>query len=342
MISQISGRIVQRTDTGVLIDVHGLCYEVLIPAAILRTLDGQVGPDGTVRLVTFHYHHVEPSRATPILIGFTNEVEREFFEQFITVSGVGPRAALRAISQPIPLIARAIDEEDAEFLKRLPGIGPQRAKEIIAKLQGKVGKFGLLQTATTTATTVSASQHDVAEEALAILQQLQYKPAEAKAMIERALGRLPQAATAEELLNEVYRQRASAQRGFTLLELLAVVVMLGILAAIALPSYQRSIERSRGAEATTTLGLIYSGYLAWRDRTSGIAPSPALPTPPWNALGMEDPNPETRFFDFSVSEITPGSTPPQYQAVATRRTNRGALLILNLETGGYTRRDPPY
>ncbi|OGX41389.1 MAG: hypothetical protein A3C53_03270 [Omnitrophica WOR_2 bacterium RIFCSPHIGHO2_02_FULL_68_15] len=211
MISQISGRIVQRTASGLLIDVHGLCYEVLVPAAILQALDGQTAADGTIRLYTFHYHHVEPSRAMPMLIGFTHEIEREFFERFITVSGVGPKAALRAISQPIPLIARAIDEGDLEFLRRLPGIGPQRAKEIVAKLQGKVGKYGLLQT--TTAPMPVGDETDAAAEALAILLQLQYKLSEAKVMIQQARQRLPGAVTAEDLLNEVYRQRAVARAG---------------------------------------------------------------------------------------------------------------------------------
>ena len=211
MISQISGRVVQRSETALLIEVQGLCYEVFVPAVILQSLNGSAMADGTIRLHTFHYHHVEPSRAIPILIGFTNEVEREFFERFITVSGVGPKAALRALSMPIPMIARAIDEGDLEFLRRLPGIGPQRAKEVVAKLQGKVGKFGLLQTSTTVTTKDDAP--DVVEEALAILQQLQYKPAEAKAMVQKASERLPAAATAEELLNEVYRQRSVARRG---------------------------------------------------------------------------------------------------------------------------------
>lgn len=213
MISQITGRVVQRTEQGILIDVQGLCYEVFVPAAILQSLDGQLGSDGTVRLFTFHYHHVEPSRAIPILIGFTHEIEREFFERFITVSGVGPKAALRAISQPIPLIAQAIDEGDVQFLRRLPGIGPQRAKEIVAKLQGKVGKFGLLPTTEAFQESVVPSRADVAAEALEILLQLQYKPAEAKVMVQKAMERLPSAATAEDLLNEVYRQRSTVKVG---------------------------------------------------------------------------------------------------------------------------------
>ncbi|MBI4313419.1 MAG: prepilin-type N-terminal cleavage/methylation domain-containing protein [Candidatus Omnitrophica bacterium] len=252
MISQIAGKVVQRRLQGLLIDVQGLCYEVFIPAAILQSLDGQTSPHAEIRLYTFHYHQIEPSRATPVLIGFTNEVEQEFFEQFITVSGVGPKAALRAISKPIPHIARAIDQGDVEFLKSLPGIGTQRAKEIVAKLQGKVGKFGLLPDHEIP---LAPGKEDVAQEALAILTQLQYKPAEAKTMIQMALERIPAVATAEELLNEVYRQRSSARRGFTLIELLMAVIVIGLLMTFAVPNYRRRIERARGAEAYGTAAI---------------------------------------------------------------------------------------
>src|SRR4029077_4236465 len=86
----------------------------------------------------------DPSKSIPILIGFSNRIEKEFFERFITVSGVGPKAAVKALKPPIPDIAEAIDAGDLPFLKSLPGIGEQRAKEIIAKLQGKMGKFSLM------------------------------------------------------------------------------------------------------------------------------------------------------------------------------------------------------
>jgi holliday junction DNA helicase RuvA len=205
MISRISGTLIERKSSTALVECNGVTYEVLIPVSINKTLENHISDDGKLKLITFHYHHMEPSRSVPILIGFTNEIEREFFERFITVSGIGPKAAVRALNQPIPLIARAIDDGNVELLKSLPGIGNQRAKEIVAKLQGKVGKYALLPDEDGLP---QAGTPDAATEAMEVLLQLQYKEPEAQKMIKAALSRQPDLNSAEEILNEVYKQRA--------------------------------------------------------------------------------------------------------------------------------------
>ncbi len=206
MISSISGKIKRKTEECLFIDVNGIVYEVLIPKGVMNVLENNLFPDGNIELVTYHYLHVEPSRSKPILIGFLNEVEKEFFEQFITVSGVGPKAAVRALSLSISVIAEAIDTADLGFLRSLPGIGEQRAREIVAKLQGKVGKFCLIQDRIEKKAS-SPVKGDIQEEAMAVLLQLQYKRAEAKEMIKKALEANPQIDSAEEILNQVYRQK---------------------------------------------------------------------------------------------------------------------------------------
>ncbi len=207
MITRISGKIIKKGNNYLNIEIGGLCYEVLVPSTVMQPLEESIPADGTISLITYHSLQVEPSRSTPVLIGFLNDVEKEFFEIFITVSGIGPRAALKALNKPISAIAKAIDEADVEFLRSLPGIGPQRAREIIAKLQNKVGKFGLIQDGELRQQ--EAKTKDIEEEALAVLTQLEYKKPEALTMIKKALERNADIQTTEELLNEVYKQKKS-------------------------------------------------------------------------------------------------------------------------------------
>lgn len=211
MICRLRGIVRERNDMSLILDVNGVSYYVLVPPSIMHKLPDKTSEQDEVELVTFHYQQLEVGKGFPILIGFTNEVEREFFERFITVSGVGPKAALRALTMPIPTIAQAIDDGDLALLKSLPGIGEQRAKEIVAKLQGKVGKFALIQGQAYSKASEGSEPTDIEEEAVSVLLQLEYHKHEAKEMVKAALTRNPKLKTAEELLNEVYRQRLHAQ-----------------------------------------------------------------------------------------------------------------------------------
>ena len=204
MISRITGLVKEKGPNYLVLDLGGLSYEVFIPACVMQGIDTAMGSDGRVSLLTYHYYQVDQAKSIPILIGFLSQVEKDFFEIFITVSGIGPRAALKALNKPISLIAKAIDEGDLVSLKSLPGIGEQRAKEIVAKLQNKVGKFGLIQDRTLKEKTVAKN---ISEEALDVLLQLEYKRSEALGMIKKVLEINSQVNTTEELLNLVYKQK---------------------------------------------------------------------------------------------------------------------------------------
>jgi Holliday junction DNA helicase RuvA len=206
MISRITGKISEKGDNYIVLDLGGIGYDVFVPVCVMQRIDESCGTDGRITMLTYHYHQVEQSKSVPILIGFLSQVEKDFFEIFITVSGIGPRAALRALNRPISSIARAIDEGDLGFLKSLPGIGEQRAKEIVAKLQNKVGRFGLIRDHQPARI---SSARGISEEALDVLLQLQYKRQEAAAMIEKVLDSNRQVNTTEELLNLVYKQTRS-------------------------------------------------------------------------------------------------------------------------------------
>jgi len=203
MISEISGKIKRKKESSVIIDCNGISYEILVPPAVMKSMDSAKAADGSINFITYHYYQMDPSKAMPVLVGFLNEIEREFFEQFIKVSGVGPKAACKALTLSFSTIAGAIDNGDMAMLKTLPGIGEQKAREIIAKLQGKVGKFCLIQDSY--AKDSPGIKEDIKEEALNVLLQLQYKRSEAKEMIENAIKRSDRISSCEDILNEVYK-----------------------------------------------------------------------------------------------------------------------------------------
>ena len=205
MIAQISGKVVRQNTNSLFLDVSGICYEVFIPTAIIQRIGNTLASDAMLTLTTYHYYNIEPSKSIPILIGFLNDIEKDFFQAFISVSGIGPRAALKALAMPFSTIAKAIDEGDVSFLKSLPGIGQQRAREIVAKLQGKVGKYGLIQDEGFKKTQERPSNIEL--EAIEVLVQLQYKRQEAKEMVQRAKERAEHITNTEDLLNEVYKHK---------------------------------------------------------------------------------------------------------------------------------------
>jgi len=209
VIAKLAGQLVEKGENSLVINVHGVYYDVMVPVSVMQRVGEAVDADGNMQLIIYHYIQISPSSGTPMLIGFLNEVERDFFQRFITVSGIGPRAAVKALNKPISQIAQAIDKGDQAFLKTLPGIGNQKAKEIIAKLQGKVGKYGLIQDRVAMPISVAARVADWQEEALTVLLQLQYKKQEAVEMIRKALERSKDIQTTEELLNEIYKQRTT-------------------------------------------------------------------------------------------------------------------------------------
>ena len=144
MIVKMSGIISKFNDGSLYLDHNGIVYEIFVSPSHLERLRARA-VDSAVTLSIYHCIQGSPggSNFMPVLIGFQNELDKSFFEKIISVSGIGPRQAIKSLSVPISEIASAIENEDIAFLKRLPGLGPQKAKNIIAKLKGKVGIFAL-------------------------------------------------------------------------------------------------------------------------------------------------------------------------------------------------------
>lgn len=62
----------------------------------------------------------------------------------------------------------------------------------------------------------------------------------------------------------ILRRVAASERGFTLIETMMVVAVIGILAALALPSFLDSIRKARRSDAFTALTGVQQAQERWR------------------------------------------------------------------------------
>ena len=200
MIGYLEGKLLKKEEERVLLLANQIGYEVLLPAIVMKSLQHKgVGEDISL-YIFFQQTERQPK---PVLIGFNLEVEKEFFQYFISVEAIGPLKAVKALNEPIREIATAIESGDIARLAQLKGIGRRTAQKIVATLEGKMGKFALIQ----------PSEHqevplidDFTKQVLDVLiKQLGHKPADAKRMIAKAMKRNDSITTAEALFDEVYK-----------------------------------------------------------------------------------------------------------------------------------------
>ena len=193
------------TDDQATLAIDAFEYQVLIPEFARRQLQAQIGEN--VSLHTLHYLEGNPAhgRLTPRLIGFLSEVEREFFELFCSVDGVGMKKALRAMVRSVRDVATLIEEQDAKGLSTLPGIGPATAERIIAKLRRKMPKFSLL--VEREESNDAEVPRDVVDETYQVLCSLGHNESDARRLLDAVLATKRKFKDVESLLQAVYEQR---------------------------------------------------------------------------------------------------------------------------------------
>jgi Holliday junction DNA helicase RuvA len=205
LITKISGKLLAVNDAAATLEVDAFEYEVMIPEVTRRRLQAMLGEK--VSLHTLHYLEGNPAqgRVVPRLVGFLNEVEREFFELFCSVDGVGVRKALRAMVRPVKDVAILIEEQDAKGLSTLPGVGPAIAERIIAKLRRKMPKFALLVGRDESGAT--QVERSVVDETFQILCSLGHSEADARRLLDGVLATKQKYKDVEALLQAVYQHR---------------------------------------------------------------------------------------------------------------------------------------
>jgi Holliday junction DNA helicase RuvA len=215
LISEITGEVLydRMRRNALLVRVSALCYEILVPSGIALRLR-QTPPDERPNPLTFYTIYyidggVGGGRLTPKLVGFLDPLDREFFEAFTDVPGVGFAKALKCLVRPMNEIAQAIERGDVRLLQELPGIGPKMAERISTELRGKMAKFALAPSEAP----LSVERETDAElrlEAVQVLEQLEYSHGEAQRMVADIFGRHKHLKSVEEFLLKVFDQKQSA------------------------------------------------------------------------------------------------------------------------------------
>ena len=142
MIGYLEGKLLRKRDDRILVLANQIGYEILLPAFVMDTFRAKSTGD---HVSLYIYYHQTERQPKPVLIGFNLEVEKEFFQHFISVEAIGVLKAIKALTIPVREIARAIETKDINKLKHLKSIGERTARKIIATLEGKMDKFALIQ-----------------------------------------------------------------------------------------------------------------------------------------------------------------------------------------------------
>lgn len=129
MITFLEGILENKELSAVTLNVKGVGYAVYIS---LSSYD-QLPDEGTsCRLLI--YHHITDSDQK--LFGFMSENEREMFRRLLTISGVGPKLALSALSGlSVRDLQQAVSNGDVNAISSISGIGRKTAERMIVELR---------------------------------------------------------------------------------------------------------------------------------------------------------------------------------------------------------------
>lgn len=189
MIAHVFGKVAEKFNGSLVIDVHGVGYEVSVAT---NDFDAVI-LDQEVKFYT--YHHVREQSEE--LFGFSSLAAKKLFEMLITVQGVGPKAALAILSLgDAEQVRNAIANADSSFVQKATGVGKKTAERVVVDLSDKVGlptHYGRTEAPLQT-------ELNTSDEALEALMALGYTLADATKALENVDANLPTAQRVTEAL----------------------------------------------------------------------------------------------------------------------------------------------
>lgn len=172
MIGRIRGTLLEKNPPEILVDVHGVGYEINVPMSTFYNLP-DVGQE-----VTLLTHFIVREDAQ-LLYGFGTAKELAAFRQLIKISGIGARTALAVLSgMTVDALAQAVSKQESALLTRVPGIGKKTAERLVLELKGKIS-------ADLDGVTLAAAPGDNRADVVAALVALGYSDREATAAAKK-------------------------------------------------------------------------------------------------------------------------------------------------------------
>lgn len=215
MIGRLFGQLIEKQPPWIVIDVHGVGYEL---EASMNTIVNLPPVGESVRL----YTHMAVREDAHLLYGFKDELERRMFRELIRISGIGPRVALAILSgMERSQFVQCLQDEDAAALTKLPGVGKKTAERLIVEMRDRMARWPeLIREADiakgelnslfdTDATDQPSGSTDNYADAEAALVTLGYRPTEAAKMLKG----MDYTESVEQLIKSALSSRMNNDRG---------------------------------------------------------------------------------------------------------------------------------
>lgn len=201
MIAHLKGRLFEKHPNRVIVEVHGVGYDVAVPLSTFYGL-GEPGAEVSLRIHT----HVREDALS--LFGFATPLELDLFERLIAISGIGPKVALAVLSGIEPLeLVRAVERADIARLTLIPGVGKKTAERISLELKDRLPKAAVAAAAGTPAPAASGDDA-MRDDLVSALVNLGYHRGLADRAVASAVKTLPGAGferTLKQALREIAR-----------------------------------------------------------------------------------------------------------------------------------------
>lgn len=181
MIGRIRGTLLEKQAPDLLVDVHGVGYEIHAP---MTTIYKMPAPGEPVELFT----HLIVREDAHLLYGFASAQERALFRALIKVNGVGPKLALTILSgMDVEDFVRCVRDNDAAGLVRLPGVGKKTAERLLIEMRDRLRDWHADGLAVAGGSAqLPKRDNDYLLDAESALIALGYKPQEATRMVAAA------------------------------------------------------------------------------------------------------------------------------------------------------------